>query len=360
MNFFASFKRQDWLLNLAIIFLAATSLVTIYSVAPEFLPEQMLWFGSGLIIIFLFSHIDWRTIVNYRWMVFGFYLVTIGLLLATLLFAPVIRQSRSWLVLGSYQFQPSELVKISLITLLAYFFARRHIGIAHFSNIALSFVYFLVPAVIIFLQPDWGSALVLGGVWIGFLLVSGIRWRHLAIGIIILVIFTIISWNFLLQEYQKERIIGFLEPSYDPLGVNYGVIQAKIAIGSAGFLGKGFRQGTQTQLGFLPEPATDFIFASFIEEWGFLGGTLVLAAFFFLIIRIIRVGLESKNNFSQLVSLGTALLFLTEFILNIGSNLALTPVVGVTFPFFSYGGSSLLTKSILVGIIQSSAIRNRF
>ena len=137
------------------------------------------------------------------------------------------------------------------------------------------------------------------------------------------------------------------------------MLQSKIAIGSAGFFGKGFNQGTQTQLGFLSEPATDFIFAAFVEEWGFLGGVIVVAAFLFLISQLIKIGLRSENNFSQYISLGTAILFILEFIFNIGSNLGLLPVVGVTFPFLSYGGSSLLTKAILIGIIQSTAVRTK-
>ena len=202
--------------------------------------------------------------------------------------------------------------------------------------------------------------LVLLGVWIGFLLVSGIRWRHLVVGLGLFLLFTALSWNFLLKDYQKERIIGFLEPAYDPLGINYSVIQSKIAIGSGGLLGKGFRQGTQTQLGFLTEPTTDFIFAALIEEWGLVGGFLALALFLLIVFRIVKIGLGAENNFSKLLSLGTVILFLLEFSLNVGSNIGFSPVVGVTFPFLSYGGSSLLTKAMLIGIIQSIEARSRF
>jgi len=352
-------KYQDWFLNGALIVLAAASLLTIFSVAENLFLTQAAWFAIGFGIIFLGARIDWRTIQNYRWMIFGFYFLTMGLLIAALFFAPVIRESKSWLVLGPLRFQPSELAKVALILLFAYFFARRHIGIAHLGNLATSFAYFAVPTALIFLQPDWGSALVFGGLWVGFLLVSGIRWRHLAVGTLVVIIMGILSWNFFLADYQKERILGFLNPSYDPLGVNWSVLQSKIAIGSAGFFGKGFNQGTQTQLGFLPEPATDFIFAAFVEEWGFLGGVTVVVAFLFLIFQLIKIGLRSENNFSQYISLGTAILFILEFIFNIGSNLGLLPVVGVTFPFLSYGGSSLLTKAILIGIIQSTAVRTK-
>ncbi len=341
------------------LILAAASLLTIKSADASLFTSQLVWFVLAFLLIFVLAQIDWRPILNYRWIIVGGYLLVLGLLLLTLAFAPVIRESKSWLVLGPVRFQTAELAKVGLIIILAYFFAKRHIGIARLKTLFLSFFYFAAPAALILLQPDWGSVLVLFGLWVGFLLVSGISWRHLFIGFFLTVLVAFLGWNFFLADYHKERIIGFLEPSYDPLGVNYSVIQAKIAIGSAGFLGRGFLQGTQTQLGFLTEPATDFIFAAFTEEWGFLGAALVIAALIIVVLRIVRIGLLSANNFSQFISLGTAMLLLWEFILNIGSNLGLSPVVGVTFPFLSYGGSSLLTKAVLVGIIQSIAVRNK-
>jgi len=350
-------KRYDWFLNGAILVLAAASLLAIVSISLRLFFLQALWFGIAAGIIFFLVQIDFRAVANYRWMIFSCYVGGLLLLVATLLFAPIINQSRSWLALGPFRLQPSEFIKVALILLAAYFFARKHVGIAHVKNLLVSFFYFFAPIAIILIQPDWGSGLVIAALWVGFLLVSGIRWRHLGVGLAAAAILGILSWQFFLQPYQKERIIGFFNPNYDPLGINYSVIQSQIAIGSAGFFGKGFRQGTQTQLGYLPEPTNDFVFAAFVEEWGFLGGAVVLAAFLFLVIRIIRIGLASADTFSQFVCLGSAILFLTEFVLNIGSNLALSPVVGVTFPFLSYGGSSLLTKAILIGIIQSIALR---
>ncbi|MBI5079063.1 FtsW/RodA/SpoVE family cell cycle protein, partial [Candidatus Wolfebacteria bacterium] len=208
-------------------------------------------------------------------------------------------------------------------------------------------------------QPDLGSALILFFIWFGFLFVSGISWRHLIVFSLIFLIAGTAMWAGFLKDYQKERIIGLFSPGRDPLGVNYNVIQAKIAIGSAGFFGKGFSQGTQTQLGFLPEAQTDFIFAAVIEEFGLAAGFLAIAAFAVLIFRIIKIGFNSDNNFSRFFCLGTSILFCAQFILNVGSNIGLTPVIGVTFPFLSYGGSSLLTNLILVGIIQSIAVNRR-
>jgi rod shape determining protein RodA len=356
----SKFLRQDWFLLGSFSVLAAFSLIELRSAAPELFWVQFAWFVAGGIAIEAMFLYDFRPIINYRWIIFGFYLAITLLLLSTLFIAPVIRESQSWLAIGPLRFQPSELSKVALIILLAYFFGRRHIAIAHVRNLFVSFVYVALPAGIILLQPDWGSATVLGFIWVGFLLVSGIRWRHLAIGCVFIIVLGFASWHFFLADYQKERIIGFLNPAYDPLGINYSTIQAKIAIGSGGIFGKGFRQGTQTQLGFLTEPGTDFIFAAIVEEWGLIGGGALLGAFFFLVVRIVLIGLRSRDPFSQFICLGTAILFLAEFILNMGSNLGLLPVVGVTFPFVSYGGSSLLTKAMLVGMVQSIGKHARF
>ncbi len=360
MNFFARLRRQDWLLYGSLFFLAAGSLIGIASSARELFLIQLMWFIAAFAFIFVLASIDLRALMSYRLVAFGVYILSLALLASALFFAPIIRHSRGWFVLGPLRFQPAEFGKVALIWILAYYLARRHIGIAHLGTLFKSFVYVALPAGLVFLEPDWGSAMVMGGVWIGFLLVSGIRWRHLAFGLLTFLIVGILAWNFALAPYQKERVFGFFNPNYDPLGINYSVSQAKIAIGSGGLWGKGFRQGTQTQLGYLTEPATDFIFATIAEEWGLIGILFISGAFLFLVLRIIRLGLKSEDNFSQFMCLGTAILFLTEFIFNVGSNLGLLPVVGVTFPFLSYGGSSLLTKAMLVGIIQSIAATSSF
>jgi rod shape determining protein RodA len=214
-----------------------------------------------------------------------------------------------------------------------------------------------LPAAFILIQPDMGSTLIIFGLWLGYLFISGIKTKHIFIGLIILLILGFWGWSGFLKDYQKERIIGLFNPEYDPLGINYNAIQSKIAIGSAGFFGKGFHRGTQAQLGFLPEAATDFIFAAFTEEWGLMGAILLISSFGLLIFRIIRIGFFSENNFSKLICLGTIIIFVLHFVFNVGSNIGLFPVVGLPFPFFSYGGSSLITNALLIGIIQSIVVR---
>lgn len=353
-------KRQDWWLYAAVLFLIIAGLLVSVSISRALFWQQIIWLAIGIITAVIISLIDWRPLITYRWLILLVYLLSVGLLAIVSFIAPPIRHVRSWLVLGPVQFQVSEFAKVALIILLAYFFSRRHVGIAHFKNLIPSFIYLAVPAFFILRQPDLGSAMILFCIWAGFLLVSGIPWRHLLVGVGVLIIGGVLAWSSFLRPYQKERIVAFLNPAYDPLGVNYGVIQSKIAIGSAGFFGKGFEQGTQLQLGFLPEAQADFVVAAFIEEWGLSGGLLVVAAFGFLLLRIIRIGFYSQNNFFRLLCLGTAVMFLAQFIFNIGSALGLLPVVGVTFPFLSYGGSSLLMNMVLIGIIESVAARTSF
>ena len=357
MTFFSFLNFFDWKLNLAVLFIAIVGILSLASTDQSLFYKQLIWLGVGLIIMILLVKLDWRPLINHAGIIWGIYLAVIFLLLITYFFAPSIRGSKGWLPIGPLKIQISEFAKISLIILFAYFFSRRHISIARISNLLISFFYFSIPAALIALQPDLGSALIFFAIWLGFLLVSGIRWRHLVGAIVIFLILGAIMWGSVLKDYQKNRIIGVFFPERDFLGVNYNVIQAKIAIGSAGFLGKGFGQGTQAQLGFLPEAQTDFIFAAATEEFGLIVGFLTIAAFAFLTFSIIRIGFNSDSNFSRFVCLGTVIMFSAQFILNVGSNLGLTPVIGVTFPFLSYGGSSLLTNFILIGIIQSVAIK---
>lgn len=345
-------------MNSAVLFLIGAGFLSLASTAPDLVYKQLVAFGIGLLLVFFFVKFDWRSYVNYRGTIFGLYGLVILFLLLTYFFAPAIRGVKGWLVIGDFHFQVSEFAKLVLIIVYAWFFGRKHISMARLPNLITSFVYFIIPACLISLQPDFGSILILFCLWSGFLLVSGIPWRYLVIGLIIFSFLGMFFWQSVLENYQKERILSFLFPDMDPLGANYNVVQSKIAIGSADFFGKGFGQGTQSQLGFLPEAQTDFIFAAFIEEWGLISGFILIAVFTFLILRIVKIGLNAENNFSRFVCLGTAILFIVQFIFNVGSNLGLTPVVGVTFPFLSYGGSSLLTNMILIGIIQSIFVRS--
>ncbi len=358
-DFLIKAKNLDWVLNACVLFIGVAGLVTLLSGDPSLFYKQLVWFVLGFILIFIISQIDFRPFENYPWTIFGFYFLTIIILILTYFIASPIRGVRGWISFGEIKFQTSELVKLALIILFSVFWAKSHIGIGHLKNLFKSFIYFLIPASLVLIQPDMGTVLILFFIWFGYLLISGIKWKHLMAAFLIFSAILALMWTSFLKDYQKDRVIGLFYPERDPLGSSYNVIQSKIAIGSAGFLGKGFGGGTQVRLGFLPEAQTDFILAAFIEEWGSLGAFLLIGCFMLMLWRIIKIGLASDNNFSRFFCLGSTMMFLAQFLLNAGSNLGLLPVVGVSFPFLSYGGSNLLVSVLIIGIIQSIVLRNR-
>ncbi|MCR4260975.1 MAG: rod shape-determining protein RodA [Candidatus Colwellbacteria bacterium] len=348
-------------LDLKLLFSAGAlilmSFLVLASSGGELVIKQLIWLIPATFFLIGLPLLNVKALVSYRWVFSSFYFVSLALLVVTYFVAPVIGGARSWITLGAFQIQPSEFMKAALIILLSSFFAVRHVAIGSLRVILASFVYALIPFALILLQPDLGTALVIFGVWFGFLLVSGIRRKHLLIALLVLVVIGFLGWNFVLEGYQKARIQALFSPEVDPLGINYSTIQSKIAIGSGGIWGKGFGQGTQAHLGFLPAAHTDFIFSSFVEEWGLFGGVLLLIAFGSLVYRTLVLGMESGNNFGRFLALGTALMLLIHFVINIGSAIGMLPVIGVGLPLVSYGGSNLLTTTLLLGIIQGVSDR---
>lgn len=328
-------------------------LLELSSISTKLFLTQLAWVVLGAGLIFAFLYFDWHSILRSRPIIWIIYAASLGLLLLTYFAAPEIRNTRSWLVLGPIRFQPVELSKVALILMYASYFARRHLSIARFSNILGSFILFLLPAFATLRLNDTGSTLVLFGIWLGFLLVSGLPRKWIIAGLVALMIVGPVTWVYFLKDYQKARIVGVFNPESNSLGINYSASQAKIAIGSAGFWGKGYGQGSQTQLGFLTEPGTDFIFPALIEEWGIFAGLLVLGAFMSLIFYILRIGLYADQNTEKFICLGAAIMLGLHLLLNGGMAVGLTPVVGVPFPFLSYGGSNILMSSLLLAIINA-------
>ncbi len=334
-----------------------SSLLVLSSIASSLVLSQFLWVSLGAIGAFFFFFFDPRIITTSPRMLWGFYFFVLFLLLISLV-SPVVRQTQSWVRFGVVNFQPVELAKVALILLFAYFFSRRHLQIGVWSTVFSSFFILALPIMLVVLQPDFGSALILSGIWFGFLLLSGLPWKHLLTMIAVLLVGLIFMWHFVLKGYQRERIMNVFYPEQNALTYNYNVIQSKIAIGSAGWWGKGYGQGSQVQAGFLPEAQTDFIFAALIEEWGWLAGIFIVSVFGWLLLEILRVGQNADQNIGRFICLGTVLTFLIQFFLNIGSVIGLSPVVGVPFPLLSYGGSSLITSLFLLGIIHGISIRS--
>lgn len=355
-----SFRYFDWLLLGCVFVLAAASLITLASISSLYFSRQIFWYGLGFLVFLVASQINWQWLLTQGWFRHGFYWLSILLLIVPLLQSRVVRGTKSWIFIGDFQFGPSELAKIALIFILAGFFSRHYLAAWQMKNIIKSLFYAMVPIGIIVNHPDFGSALVVAGIWFGFLLMSGINRKRFLVGLGLLVLVFLILWFNVLAPYQKDRIKAFVFPDFDPLGVSYHVVQSKIAIGSAGFWGKGFNLGTQTQLDFLPEAHTDFIFAAFVEEWGILGGIILILTYMLMISRITFIGLKVRRNDLKFLTLGAGLVFLIHIFVNLGSNIGLVPVVGISLPFVSYGGSNLLTSLMLIGIIERIKIESSY
>lgn len=350
------FKNLDWKLNIAALFLMISGLVSLLNSQSGVFGKQIAWIAAGFFAAFLAIIFNWRSWFNNQRVVWLLYFFSVFLLAITFLM-PSVRGAHRWIPLGSFKFQTSLFAAFALIIILANFFRKKHKNIANPLSIIQSFFIFLIPATLVFFQPDAGSMLVLFFIWLSFILASGIPGKHLLIAGIIFLLVAAIMWNNFLKDYHKQRIMGLFFPGHDTLGINYNTIQSKIAIGSSGFFGKGFQQGTQSRLGFLPEAETDFIFASFAEEWGLLGGLLLIASFVFLIFRFIHTGINAQNNFDKFICLGAAVFFFANFVLNTFSNTGLLPVVGVPFPLVSYGGSHIVVELTLLGMVQGIKIR---
>ncbi len=350
-------KKIDWVIALSALALSFIGLLSLYGKPVDGLPlnfqKQLIFLAIGFVLMIVLSFFDWRSLKESSYLVLGLYFLGIVLLVGLFFFAPELRDVRRWYVIGPVSFDPVEFLKIVLIILLAKYFSKRHVEMYKFSHIVLSGIYVLIPSAITFFQPDMGSAIILIFLWLGILFLSGIKTKHFLILCLMGLLIFSLSWSFLLKDYQKVRISGFLEPHFDPQGINWNPEQARIAIGSGGLLGQGMGQGTQTRHGFLPEAQTDFVFSAIAEEMGIVGVSVVFALFLIMISRILRITLIVRDNFSRLFCFGFVILIISQVFINVGMNQGLLPIVGLPLPLVSYGGSSLVFTFIGLGIIQS-------
>jgi rod shape determining protein RodA len=275
------------------------------------------------------------------------------LLLVLIVLGHISHGAKSWFSFGLFAFQPVDVMKLVLVLVLAKYFSRRHVEIRDIKHIFISGFYAFVPLVLVLLQPDLGSAMVVFLIWLGMVLVSGISKVHLfAVFAIGVVIFASL-WFVAFKPYQKARIYNFINPLSDIHKTGYNVFQSTIAVGSGQFTGKGLGFGTQSRLKFLPVPQSDFIFAAYAEEWGFVGSFLILLLYGLVIWRILLASSLGGSNFEILFGMGIAIFFMSHILINIGMNLGLLPVTGIPLPFMSYGGSHLLTEFAGLGILMS-------
>lgn len=343
----------DWLLFWSVLLITLAGLVTMNSFVGEryFFDRQIIWISISLCIFFIASMIDWRFLRKTE-VIVSLFVFFCGLLVLLFGLGSIVKGAQSWFDFGGFSFQPSDPVKLVLILVLAKYFTRRHVEIAHIRHLIISGVYALVLIGLVIVQPDFGSAIILFGIWFGMVLVSGISKKHLFAVIVLGVAAFAILWLFIFQPYQKQRILTFIHPLADIRGTGYNAYQSTIAVGSGQILGKGIGYGTQSKLQFLPEYETDFIFAAFAEEWGFIGVVILLALYGIVISRIIQNAMCGASNFETLFGLGLAILFMVHIIIHVGMNIGLLPVTGTTIPFMSYGGSHLLTEYLGLGILM--------
>ncbi len=316
--------------------------------------RQLFWVGVGMVAMVLSSLVPLRFLAQ-RSVVVLLYLTTVGLLLLTLVVGSILQGAQSWINLGFAVVQPAELAKLTVVLLLAKYLARRHVAIGQWRHVVVSGAYVGILALLVLLQPDLGSAIVLGILWLVMVLAAGIPLRTLGLVLAFGVFLAGALWISVLSPYQKERVLAFLSPTTDVLGAGYSTRQALIAIGSGGMFGKGVGFGTQSRLSFLPEYETDFLFAAFAEEWGFLGVLVVLVAFGVLVARIVLHALEASSNMGRLLAIGAAGVIAVPFSLHVAINLGLLPVTGLALPFMSYGGSHTLVEWTALGLAMATS-----
>jgi len=360
MNLVSQLKKFDWILIGAVLTLCVISLLTLYSVNhgnPGFIffQKQVFFVFLGIAAMVAVSFLDARIFKNYPSFLIAIYVAGLTLLVFVLIFGKITRGTLSWFRIGEISFEPVELTKLIVILILAKYFSFRHVEMYRIRHIIASGVYVLIPAVLILLQPDLGSVIILGVIWIGSVILAGIKIRHLVLVLVIAALIFSFAWVGALKQYQKDRILTFLNPQRDPFGSSYNLIQSKIAIGEGWIFGQGLGQGIQGRLDFLPEKHSDFIFAAYAEEWGLVGVIFLLSIYGIIFFRLIRISLQSQNNFSRLFSAGVCLMIFAEVFINISVTLGLLPITGISLPFVSYGGSGLLTHFLALGIVQSIA-----
>lgn len=349
----------DWVFFGSVVLLFSIGMAALYSIGlgkePQdfyFFQKQGLTFLGGLSLVIILSIINYRKIKSYSIVLYGLSCV---LLVAVLFLGETVRGTKGWFYFGSFGFQPVELAKIGLILALAFYLSTYARQISQFRHFFASALIAGVPITLVMMQPDFGSALLLFMVWLGMVVMSGIPKKYLVlIGVLSIGLFTT-AWLFLFKDYQKDRVLTFINPTEEVSGRSYNVRQSLIAIGSGQWMGKGLGFGSQSHLKFLPENQTDFIFAVIAEELGLIGVIAMLflwGVFFYRLSVLMR---RARDDFALFTCVGVALIFIIQITVNIGGNLGMMPITGIVLPFISYGGSALLAELIMIGIVESIA-----
>lgn len=344
--------HMDLPLLIALVLLASIGLLVLYSAGgqdSDLVLRQAIRLAIAFVMMFVIAQFSPYTLARWAPWLFGLGML---LLVAVLIFGDVTKGAQRWLNLGLFRFQPSEMMKIAVPMMIAWYLAEASLPPARL-RLLLASLILIIPTLLIAKQPDLGTALLIASSGGLVLLLAGLRWRLITGIILLLSASAPLIWNYLLHGYQRKRVLTFLNPENDPLGAGYHIIQSTIAIGSGGLYGKGWLNGTQSHLDFLPERSTDFVFAVFSEEFGFIGILLLLALYVFLIGRGIVIATQAQDTFSRLLAGSLALTFFVYVFVNVGMVTGLLPVVGLPLPLVSYGGSSIVTLLAAFGILMS-------
>ncbi len=362
-NLIRRILKADLIIIVIPVFLTIIGLLIIFfnpSLKNPFaFQKQLTFLLIGLALMVLLSFIDWRAFQENSYLLLAIYLASNFLLIGLFFFAPEIRGVKNWYRFLGVSIDPVEFICLSLMLLLAKYFSSRHVEMYRVRHIFFSGLYAFLPSIILFFQSNMGAILVVVSLWLGILFVSGIRLRHFLVICLLGLITVVAAWSFFLKDYQRERINSFLFPQNEPLGIGWSQSQAKIAIGSGGIFGRGLGKATQTKYGFLSEPHTDFIFAAAAETFGLAGVAFIFILFLVFFARTISIAIGLPTNFCRLFVLGFLVHLASQIIINAGMNLNLLPVIGISFPFFSYGGSGLIVNFAVLGIVQGMIVDNR-
>jgi rod shape determining protein RodA len=353
-------QNFDWVLLGWVVIVCGIGIVNLYSAGynrgegtPLFI-KQLYWLGVGLGVMFVTLIYDYRHLEKLSYPI---YILSILLLVAVMFGGKMVAGSRRWLSMGPFSFQPAELTKIAIILVLATYFSQRpRLADMRLKDLVVPGILVLIPVALIIKQPDLGSGILVALVAVSIILFVGVQWRTLGGCALTLVLLSPVIWHFL-KDYQRQRVLTFLNPEKDPLGAGYHILQSMIAVGSGQFWGKGFLHGTQSQLYFLPEQHTDFVFSVFAEEWGFVGSAALLLLYMALALWGLRVAWDCKDRFGHLLALGVTALIFWQVFINLCMVTGFLPVVGIPLPLFSYGGSSLITTWLGVGFLLNIRMR---
>lgn len=347
------FAHVDWFLFASALAISLLGLVTMRSFSADnaFFDKQIVWISVAIGGFFIASIPEYGFLKRSQ-IVAALYALVVMLLALVFAFGAIVKGAQNRFNLGFFAVQPADPAKLVLVMMLSKYFARRHIEIAHIRHIIVPGTYAFVMFALVFLQPDFGSGIIIFSIWLGIVLVAGISWKHLLTLLVIVAVVFAGLWNFGLRQYQKDRILTFIHPLTNVQSTGYNAYQSTVAVGSGELVGKGIGYGTQSKLRFLPEFQTDFIFAAYAEEWGFIGVLLLFGLYTLIIVRILAIAARGADNFEMLYGVGLAVYFTAQFLVHVGMNMGLLPITGTTLPFMSYGGSHLLTEYVGLGILM--------